>query len=83
MIDIFIMLILSIHEHGRSFHFLISSSFPFFEDLNYCHIGLSLLWLELPQDIFLLSVAIVKDDAFLIFQPFYNLYMEGIQIFFS
>ena len=34
-IDIFIILILPIQEHGRSFHFLISSSVSFFKDLKF------------------------------------------------
>ena len=47
----FTMLILSIQEHGRSFHFLVSSSIYFFKDLSSCQVGLSLVWLVLPQDI--------------------------------
>ena len=34
MVAIFIMFILLIHEHGRSFHLLIPSSISFFKDLN-------------------------------------------------
>ena len=43
---IFTILILPIHEHRRSFHFLRSSSISFFRDLIH-----SLVWLESHQDI--------------------------------
>jgi hypothetical protein len=62
----FTILILPILEHGRTFHLLRSSSvfcfcfclfvclflFLFFSEIiSSCHIGLSLVWLELCQDI--------------------------------
>ena len=34
-IAIFTMLILATQEHGRSFHFLVSSSISFFKDLKF------------------------------------------------
>ena len=46
------MLILLIHEHGRSFNILIASSFSFLNDsIFFYYIVLSFAWLELPQDI--------------------------------
>ena len=41
------MLILPIHEHGTSFHLLISSFISFFRDLKFFHAGLSFALLEL------------------------------------
>ena len=48
---VFIILILPIHENGRSLHFLRSSTISFLRDLKLYHTGFSLVWLELPQDI--------------------------------
>jgi hypothetical protein len=57
---IFTMLTLPIHEHGRSFYLLRSSSISFFRDqllallviLCYaCYTGISRAWLEFHQDV--------------------------------
>jgi hypothetical protein len=63
---IFTMLILLIHEYGRSFQFLICSFISFFKDLKFYHTGLSFTWLELPQDIFIYFMFIVKGGVSLI-----------------
>ena len=44
-----LLIILLIHEHGRSFHLLISSVFSS-NTWSSCHTGFSLAWLELHQD---------------------------------
>jgi hypothetical protein len=57
---IFTLLILHIHEHGRSFHLPISSSISFIRTLSSCHADLLLPWLELIEEILCFFVDIVK-----------------------
>ena len=64
-VAIFIMLILPMQEHGRSFHFLISSSISFFKDLKFLSNMSFTCLLVLIQDNILL-LAIVKGDLSLI-----------------
>jgi hypothetical protein len=63
--DIFTVLILSIHEHGRSFHLLNFSSFSFFRDLKFLSYT-SAPCLVRYKRYFILFVAIVKGVISLI-----------------
>lgn len=64
--DIFAVLILLIHEHGRSFHHLISSSSSSFNVLKFLSFTFSLAWLELPPRYFIYFESIVEGFVFLI-----------------
>ena len=55
------MLILPIQEHGRSFHFLISSSISFFKDLKFC-IGTGDCFLNITPIAQILRATINKWD---------------------
>ena len=65
-IDIFIMLILSTQEHGRSFPFLVSSSISFFKDLKFFLYNSFTCMVRVTPRYFVLFVAIVKGDVSLI-----------------
>jgi hypothetical protein len=61
-LSIFIILILLIHEHGRSFHLLVSPSNPFFNVLMFVsHKSLTCLVRVIPR--FLFFESIVKDTV--------------------
>ena len=57
---IFTMLILLIHEHGRSFHHLISSSFSFLKDLKFLSYRYFPCLVRVIPRYFILFVVIVK-----------------------
>ena len=60
------MLSLPIQEHGRSFHFLISSSVSFFKDLKFLSYRSFTSLVRVTPKHFMLFVAIVKGDVSLI-----------------
>ena len=65
-IAIFTVLILPIQEHGRCFHFLVSSSISFFKDLKFLsNRSCTSLVIVNPRQ-FMLFMAIVKGDISLI-----------------
>ena len=66
-ISIFTMLILSIQEHGRSFHFLVSSSISFFKDLKFLSNRSFTSLVNVTPRYFTLFVAIVTGNVSLIF----------------
>ena len=63
---VFIMSILPTQEHGRSFHFLVSSSISFFKDLKFLSCKSFTCLVRVTPRYFMLFVAIVKDDVSLI-----------------
>jgi hypothetical protein len=63
---IFTMLILPIHEHGRAFHLLRSSSISFFRDLKFWSYKSFTCLLRVTPRYFILFVPIVKGVVFLI-----------------
>ena len=65
-ITIFIMLILSIQEHGRFFHFLISPSVSFFKDLKFLSNRHFTSLVSVAPRYFMLFVVIVNGDVSLI-----------------
>ncbi len=65
----FIMLILPTQEHGRSFHFLVSSTISFFKDLKFLSYKSSTCLVRVTARYFMLFVAIVKGIDFLISSP--------------
>ena len=65
-IVIFTMLILPIQEHGRYFHFLVSSSISFFKDLKFLSNRSFTSLVSVTPRYFMLFVATVKDDVSLI-----------------
>jgi hypothetical protein len=62
---IFIILILPIHEHGRSFYLLKSSSISFFRDLKFLYRSFTCL-IRITPSYFILFVTIVKGVVSLI-----------------
>ena len=64
-VAIFTVVILPIHEHWRSFHFLISSSIAFFKDLKFLYSSFPCL-VRVTRRYFILFVAAVKGIVFLI-----------------
>ena len=64
--DIFTMLILPIHEHGRALHFLRSSLIYFFRDLKFLSYRSFICLVRVTPRYFILFVAIVKGVVFLI-----------------
>ena len=79
-IVIFIVWILPIQEHGRSFHFLEFSSISFFKELMSNRSFTSLV--SVASRYFTLFVTIVKGDVSLISFSAYQLYMGGLVLFF-
>ena len=78
------MLILPIQEHGRAFHFLVSSSISFFKDLNFLSNRSFASLVSVTPRYFMLFVAIVKGDVFLISpKPLYDLCIGGLLFFFD
>ena len=67
-IGIFPMLILPTEEHGRTFHFLVSSKISSSNIKISCHTSLPLVWLVTLR-YFMLFAAIVKGVDFLIHSP--------------
>ena len=65
-IAIFTLLILPIQEHGRSFHFLVSSSISFFKDLKFLPNRSFTSLISVTPRYFVLFVAIVKGGVSLI-----------------
>ena len=61
------MLILPIREHGRSFHFLISSSILFFKDLKFLSYRSLYSLVGVTPRYLVLLVTVVKSDSFLIY----------------
>ena len=59
-IDIFTILILPIHEHGRSFHLLRSSSISFFRELKFLSYRSFTSLVRVTASHFILFVTIVK-----------------------
>ena len=68
-IVIFIMLILPTQEHGRSFHFLVSSSISHFNDLKFLSYKSSTCLVGVTPRYFMLFVAIVEGVVSLISFP--------------
>ena len=66
-IAIFIILIVPIQEHGRSFHLLASSSISFFKDLKFLLNRSFTFLISVKPKYFMLFVASVKGDASVIF----------------
>ena len=65
-IAIFIMMIVTIQEHGRAFHFLVSSSISFFKLLKFLLNKFFTSLVSVTQRYFMLFVVIVKGDISLI-----------------
>ena len=65
-VTIFSILILPIHEHGRSFHLLRSSSISFFRDLKFLMYRSFTCLVRVTQSYFILFVTILKGIIFLI-----------------
>ena len=65
-IAIFTILILPIQEHGRSFHFLVSSSISFFKDLKFMSNRSFTSLIRVIPRYFMLFVAMMKGDVSLI-----------------
>ena len=65
-ISIFAMSILPIQEHGRSSHFLVSSSITFFKNLKFLSNRSFTSLVSVTLRYFMLFVAIVKGDVSLI-----------------
>ena len=63
---IFIMLIQLIHKHGRSFQFLIASSFSFFKDLKFVSWKSFTFSVRMTTRHFILFLTIVKNFVTLI-----------------
>ena len=61
------MLVLPIHEHGRSFHLLIISSISFFKDLKFFSYRSFICLVRVIPRYFILFVAIVKGIFLLSF----------------
>ena len=81
---VFIVLILPTQEHGRSFRFLVSSSISFFKDLKFLSYKSSTCLVRVTLRYFMLFVAIVKGDVFLIsFSAPYHLCTGGLLIILS
>jgi len=70
------MLILLIHEHGRSFHLLISSSISFFKDLKFLSYKSFTHMDRVNSRYFILYEAIVKGIISLISQSVCHLYIK-------
>ena len=66
---IFTMLILPTQEHGRSYHFLLSSSISFLKDLKFLSYKSSTCLVRVTPRYFMLFVAIVKGVDSLISSP--------------
>ena len=60
------MLILPTQEHGRSLHFLVSSSLSFFKDLKFLSYKSFTCLVRVTPRYFMLFVAVVKGDVSLI-----------------
>ena len=80
-IAIFPMLILPIHEHGRSFHFLRSSLISFLRDLQFLSYRSFTCLVRVNPRYFILFVAIVKGIISLISFFVYPLYKGRLLIF--
>ena len=73
------MLILATHEHGRSLHLLRTLQFLSWETWRSCHKNLSLVLLELPQDVLYVICDYCEECCFPIFflHPFIICIKEG------
>ena len=81
MIVIFIMWILPIQEHGRSFHFLVSSLIPFFKVLKFLSNRSFTSLVRVTPTYFMKFVTIVKGDVSLISLSDSSSSIEGLLIF--
>jgi hypothetical protein len=70
------VLILPVHEHGRSFHLLISSSISFFKDLKFLSYRPFTCLLRVTPGYFILFVAVVKGAASLTFFSVHLLFIR-------
>jgi hypothetical protein len=78
---IFTMLILPIHEQGRSLHFLRSSSISFSRNLKLLFFRSFSCWLDLPQ--YILYYFVKGIDSLIFSHPIYHLYKGRLLIYLS